>query len=69
LALGGLSDEALAAGREAHDRWCGPRALRVRNDAHFDLAVRARRFDDRHAGVRGAQIDPDDFAHPVSNNR
>ena len=57
LALGGLADEALAVLGEGDHAGRGARALRVLDDP--DVLA----FHDGDAGVGGAEIDADDFAH------
>ena len=56
LPLGGLSDQTLSILRKGHDAWGGPRAFAVFN--HPDVLA----LHDGHAGIRGAKIDPDNFA-------
>src|SRR5262249_59362554 len=65
LTLGRLTDEALAARGEGHDRGRRAGALAVRDDPNLDLATARRRFDHRDAGVRRPEIDPDDLAHAL----
>jgi hypothetical protein len=59
LALGRLADQAFARIGEGDDRGRGVGPLGVGDD------LGRRPFHDRHARIRGAQIDTDDFAHSV----
>jgi hypothetical protein len=54
-----LADESLAVLRERHHRRRGPTALGVGD--HDGLAA----LHDRDHRVRGAEVDPDDFAHAL----
>jgi len=56
LALGWLANEAFAV-REPHNRRRGARAFRVLDDPGL------RPIHDGDAGVRGPEVNPDDFGH------
>ena len=60
LALGDLADEPFPVLREADDRRRRAAAFAVREN------LRRRAFHDRHAAVRRAQVDPEDFAQGAS---
>ena len=57
LALGRLADQALAVGRERHDRGGGAGAFRIFDD------LGGRAFHHRDAGIGGAQVNADYFSH------
>jgi hypothetical protein len=57
LPLGHLSDQPFAGLREGHDRWRQTSAFRIGDHDRFAA------LHHRDNGVRGAQVDTDDFAH------
>ena len=61
LVLGGLTDQHLAVARERHDRGCGPRTLRVRDDR------RLAALEDGDDGVGGPEVDADRTSHVLSS--
>jgi hypothetical protein len=59
LAFGRRADEDLAVFLVGDDRRRGTSAFGIFDD------LRLTAFHDRHAGVGGAQVDTDDFAHNI----